>query len=191
MDNNNESNNVPGNDPGTDKNTKVTSSPELEEAKKNLEESEKLQVLMVTANKIIRKGGPTVNEQLMGLGIAENKIGPLLAGDFIGRIGFPDYKLTNNNSKLKRLRTRVATLEAKENIARTEGNKTEVINGITLVHNYDIDRIQIVFEKNPGKKVEIKLKSQGFHHSWTNNAWQRKLTNNGIEDARAFARKGL
>ena len=144
---------------------------------------------MVAANKIIRKGGDSMISDLKALGLSDKTITERTTPDYLNRTGFYSYELQSNNADIKRLRTRVGLLEAKVGSAES-GNKSEVIEGIELVQNYDIDRVQLKYGAKPGPAVIEQLHRRGFHFSRTEEAWQRKLTADGITAARDVAKIG-
>lgn len=49
--------------------------------------------------------------------------------------------------------------------------------------NYELDRLQLIFEGKPDYNTILKLKKAAFKWSPTNTAWQRQLTNNAIYGA--------
>lgn len=163
---------------------------ELEQARENLKKREEMQQLMISANKIIRKGGIGVADDLKELGLDEKLIQEILNPTFTHKKGFLSFQLSNNNAEIRRLRSRVAILEAKAQLAETKGKKIEEINGIKLVHNYEADRVQLLFEGKPDPETITQLKSQGFRWTPSQKAWQRKLTNQAVAAAQAVA-KGI
>ena len=52
--------------------------------------------------------------------------------------------------------------------------------GCSIVKNYSLDRLQLVFDGKPKAEVISKLKSNGFRWSPSNTAWQRQLTSNAL-----------
>ena len=50
--------------------------------------------------------------------------------------------------------------------------------GIKVVENFDMDRLQIVFDGKPGEEERATLKGSGFKWAPSQMAWQRQLTNN-------------
>lgn len=163
---------------------------ELEKARKNLQDREKMQEIMTAANKIIRNGGPEVKNELSKLGLSERSIHEILTPNWTKKTGFMPYQLSNNNAEIRRLRSRVTVLEAKENLAKNEGEKTEEIDGIKMVHNYQADRVQLFFDGKPDQETISRLKSNGFHWTPSQRAWQRKLTNQAISAAKNVITKG-
>lgn len=163
---------------------------ELDDAKRKLGNRQVLQKMMISVNKIIRKGGPNVNEQLKELGMSEELIHEILTPDWANRTGYKSFELTNNNAEIRRLRNRVTMLEAKAVLAKREGEKIEDINGVKLIHNFEEDRVQIKFEGKPDEEIRSQLSRRNFHWTPSKMLWQRKLTNNAINDAQNIV-KGI
>ncbi|GEP89673.1 protein of unknown function [Chitinophaga terrae (ex Kim and Jung 2007)] len=140
-----------------------------------------LQEFMKSANKAIRK-----NDKAAFLKIPKATDAmweKLNTPDWIGRKGFPDYKLTNNNSVINNTRKRIASLEILTQKTTTE--RTE--KGVRIVENVEANRIQLVFPAKPNKEVRTKLRRQyGFNFCYEEMAWQRQLNNAGIYAADAF-----
>jgi hypothetical protein len=135
-----------------------------------IERLEKRQALMRDANKLIRKND---TEGLLDLGFSESQIAVLSAPDFMGRIGFPDYALTNNSANIRRLKKRLEQIQAN---AERETVETRSEDGIRIVDNTEINRTQIFFPDKPSPAVRQKLKRSGFRWSPSNLAWQRHLS---------------
>ena len=150
-----------------------------------LAKMEREQERMKVGNKIVRSkklnDEQKVKELVTALNILESSAYKLLQPDFCGRIGFADYLLQNNNGNMRRVRERIAELKANLAAAVIEGN-TEVeypeLN-LTLVHNREIERIQLVFDGKPSGEVRAIAKSYGFRWSPNEGAWQRHLNGNG------------
>jgi hypothetical protein len=53
-------------------------------------------------------------------------------------------------------------------------------NGITVIQNIELNRLQLIFEGKPSDEVREILKSNGFKWSPKNTAWQRQLTQNAL-----------
>ena len=88
-----------------------------------------------------------------------------------------DYQLSNNNASIKRLKKRIAELEAKSNYTPApdiEGN------GYTITENVHENRVQFRFDGKPPTEIRALLKSHAFKWSPTSKAWQRQLNNAGI-----------
>lgn len=143
----------------------------VEQLKSKIEKLEQQQQLYKNANEAIRKND---NETLKKLGFTDAQIEELKKPDFCGRVGFPDYVLTNNNANIRRLKDRLKTLEkAKETNTASEKNEL-----FTIIRNTDIMRLQLKFDGKPDEKTRNILKSNGFRWSPKNATWQRMLNNN-------------
>jgi hypothetical protein len=149
----------------------------LADMRAKLAQAQKTQEMMVAANKIIRKkiGDAEKVALLVELGMSEVFSLKLLEPGQFGGIGFPSFRLTNNNANIKRMQQRVAELEKKT----TAQSKTiEKPGGIAIEENTDLDRLQIFFPGKPEPEMIAKLKSRGFKWSPKNGCWQRQLTDN-------------
>jgi len=83
--------------------------------------------------------------------------------------------LTNNNSKIKRLQSKLKEAERGFNGWQFDGGEAVI--------NNDINRLQLTFKERPSKEQCAVLKRNGFHWSPSENAWQRQLTDNAIYSA--------
>lgn len=72
-----------------------------------------------------------------------------------------------------------------EDIKET-ANKEEEIKGVKIIHNIDLDRLQLLFNGKPAPETISLLKKNAFRWSPSNKAWQRQLTANAI-----FAAKNI
>ena len=59
-------------------------------------------------------------------------------------------------------------------------SKEYEINGIKIVHNTEVNRLQLLFPAKPDPNMIAKLKARGFKWSPRFKAWQRQLTPNAI-----------
>lgn len=144
-----------------------------------LEEAQRLQALMREANKIIRKhknDQAACHAALVALGWTETQAAKVVLPDFVGRIGFARYQLTNNNANIKRIEQRIRELQreasrpALETVERPDGITTGEMD----------DRICIWFPEKPAENVRSILKRNGFKFSPSrNNGWVRMSNANG------------
>lgn len=74
---------------------------------------------------------------------------------------------------------------APQETARESTRKT--INGIEIIRNAEIDRVQIFFDGKPDEGVRRALKSSGWRWSPRTGAWQRKNTDNAYFSAKNIA----
>lgn len=147
----------------------------LEERLENLTD---MQERMKAANKAIRlKDTEKGDEQLREMGYSEEEIRKLREPDFCGRVGYPDYALTNNNANIKRVKGRLESLK-KEKSRETSENEVADLPGLTVKENVEEMRLQLFFEDKPEPEVRDILKRQAFKWSPRNGCWQRQLTNN-------------
>lgn len=160
----------------------------VEKLRAQLEHAEDSQRVMKAANQIVRQK-ITDQEKVDRLN-KELKIGPsaawqLLRPDFMGRIGFASFQLTNNSANIRRIKTRLAELEAREG----QETRTRRHNGFEIVENVEENRIQIVFPGKPSETIRQILKGHGFRWSPRNGAWQRHLNAAGRAYATIVAQK--
>lgn len=149
----------------------------LAEMREKLEEAEKLQLMMVAANKVVRSKKSDTEKvgALVTQGFSESVAAQLLIPDWVGRIGFADYQLKNNLASIKRMHGRLAELEKKA----IDGTFTEeYAGGITVVHNTEANRLQIFFPGKPDPDTIQNLKKNAWKWSPSNRCWQRQLTDN-------------
>jgi hypothetical protein len=62
-------------------------------------------------------------------------------------------------------------------------------DGYTIERNVHADRVQIFFDEKPDEAVRSKLRGAGWKWSPTNDAWQRKLTDNAIASAKQIVER--
>jgi hypothetical protein len=143
----------------------------VEKLKGELAKLERLQETMKKANALVRKND---REGLAALGFSETRISQLFTPDFCGRIGFPDYALTNNGANIKRIRKRIEELQSAptDTTERQEGE-------VTIREDATENRVMLIFPGKPSDEVRAILKSSGFKWSPNRGAWVRFLNNAG------------
>lgn len=155
-----------------------------------LEKAQALQELMKAANRICRSKKLSDKEKVEQLaaidGITAESARKLLEPDYMGKIGFPSYELTNNGANIRRLRKRIEQLQAESERRACSPDEYEV-GGVRVVENTDLNRLQICFDGKPPREVRTRLKARGFHWAPSQVAWQRLLN----EAARQAAREIL
>ena len=148
----------------------------IEMLEEKLADLKDLQEKMKAANRAIRMKDTEKGDEALGdLGFSSEQIKELRKPDSLGRVGFPDYELTNNNANIHRLETRLEELK-KTKAAGTTETECEFCR---IVENTDLMRIQLIFDGKPDLEVRDILKANGFHWAPSQNAWQRQLTSNG------------
>lgn len=154
---------------------------------------ERLQATMKQANEIIRakpKNQPTMGKlaDLCALGIKSESAAKLFQPDSCGRIGFAGFQLSNNNAEIRRVKARLASLQAIESQETREWVFATASEGdITVRANTEANRLQMIFGGKPADATRAALKRNGFRWARGEGAWQRQLTGN----ARAAAREIL
>ncbi|MDL2206547.1 hypothetical protein LJC33_06545 [Eubacteriales bacterium OttesenSCG-928-N13] len=147
-----------------------------------LEGLEEFQETMKNANAYYRKlktldGCPGLDDQQVTQ-INEN----MARSSFYSAIPFPPFALSNNSANIRRTRDRLEELKKRKAIETHENDIG--IDGVKVVENSDLMRVQFIFDENPNSEVRDTLKGHGFKWAPSQNAWQRQLTNNGIYAAK-------
>lgn len=149
---------------------------------------EALQARMVATNRVVRKKDPAL---LVAMGYTEERAARLLTPDFCGRVGFPDYELTNNSANVRRMKARIAELTQRAarptvEVVVSAPDAAPAANGTTqgvgYIYRDDTDENRVMFEFEGGKPsdaVRAILKSHAFKWSPTRGAWVRLLTGSG------------
>ncbi len=156
---------------------------ELEVMKKKIDKAEKLQEIMKMANAIVRKKVPDevkIQEIIKVTGFQETTARKILIPDYMGRIGFPAFELTNNLANIHRMKERLKELEKKEITPTGEITFT----GGNIVDNREEDRVQIFFDQKPPQAMIDKLKGEGWRWAPSVGAWSRKRTDAALYSAR-------
>ena len=126
-----------------------------------IERLKKPQGMMKRANLLIRKAD---REGPADLGFSHDTIAKLFHANFTGRLGFPNYALTNNAANIRRLEKRLALLQKAQSDVTTE---EEFPGRIRLVDDVEHNRLQIFFPEVPSEAIRRELKSNGFRWSPT------------------------
>lgn len=101
-------------------------------------------------------------------------------------VPFPSYELSSVRGKIKRIEARLAELDALDTRRADPdaADDAQTFDGGEIVRNAELNRLQIVFDHVPAAEIREALKSEGFHWSPKNKAWQRQLTDNAERAAR-------
>jgi hypothetical protein len=90
------------------------------------------------------------------------------------------YGLSNNNANIKRLKDRLAQLQALDEMPA----ETIAFDGGEIEVDLDDNRVKIRFDKRQSDEVTANLKSRGFKWSRNNQCWQRLRTNAALRAAK-------
>ena len=83
-------------------------------------------------------------------------------------------------AKIEKAEKLQATMKAVNAYFRKQGEAVETnIEGLKVVENTEVMRIQLIFDDKPSAEVREVLKSNGFRWSPRYSAWQRHLNSNG------------
>jgi hypothetical protein len=137
----------------------------VEKLEDKLARLEKRQELMKAANKLIKKND---RAGLALLGFSDERIEDLFKPDYMGRVGFPSYAITNNGANIRQVKERIKTVAARQAMDTTE----EVINGVTIEVNPGENRIRMYFKGKPPENIRSGLKHGGFRWTPSMGAWQ-------------------
>lgn len=153
----------------------------LDVLRDKLAKLEAFQQQMKEANAAIRSKDQSKGDaKLQAMGYTPKQIQDLRRPDYCGRVGYPPYMLTNNNSAIKRTRDRLQQLEAAKAAAPAEIQTA----GYTYKEDPEAMRVQFFFDGKPDEETRSLLKSHGFRWAPSVGAWQRHLTDNGKAAAR-------
>src|SRR3989338_1172141 len=103
----------------------------------------------------------------------------------VGKEQLPAYVLQNLSGNIKSVKDRLQHLDNLQKVQEIE----EVVNGITVRTTENM--VKLLFPSIPSEEVRTKLKSNGFHWSPYNKAWQRMISDWAISLARTIAQESL
>lgn len=148
----------------------------IEKLEEKLEDMKKLHEDMKAANKALRlKDKEAGNDQLREMGYSEESIEELRKPDYLGRVGYPNFQLSNNNANIHRVEERLKRLKA----VKERGSSEQEYKTFKVVENTETMRYQIIFDGKPDAEIRTLLKSNGFKWAPSQGAWQRQITSNG------------
>lgn len=148
----------------------------IEKLEEKLEDMKKLHEDMKAANKSLRlKDKEAGNDQLREMGYSEESIEELRKPDYLGRVGYPNFQLSNNNANIHRVEERLKRLKA----VKERGSSEQEYKTFKVVENTEAMRYQIIFDGKPDAEIRTLLKSNGFKWAPSQGAWQRQITSNG------------
>lgn len=133
---------------------------------------EEKQEKMKQVNRAIRAGN---DEDLRLMGLSDAIIAKLRTPDFLGRVGFADYELKNNNANIRRIKQRIAQLEQ---ASQAEAKEIQG-DGFKVEESPEENRILFFFDDKPAEEIRRLLKQSGFKWSPTRGAWVRFLNSAG------------
>lgn len=148
----------------------------IEKLEEKLQDMRELQEQMKDANRALRlKDTEAGDDALREMGYSEEDIKKLREPDYLGRLGYPDYALQNNNANIHRVEGRIKDLKA----VKAKGSSEQEYRTFKVVENTEAMRYQIIFDGKPEPEIRDLLKSHGFKWAPSQGAWQRQITANG------------
>lgn len=144
----------------------------VERLRAKIEQAERQQERMKTANSIIRKffkDKPAGVAALVAVGWTDEQARRLLTEpDCFGGYGFASFELTNNGANIRRMRERLAALERAKTApeVQVEGDKARVEDCPAE------NRVRLFFPGKPDADVRGRLKSGGFRWAPSLGCWQ-------------------
>jgi Domain of unknown function (DUF3560) len=155
----------------------------LQKLTERLNKLKNVQEFMKSANKCIKKKDKT---GFLQLSFATEKLWEqVTTPDYVNRVGFASFTLTNNNANIKRIENRIAELKKQE----TKQAVDKTINGVRIYENTEANRLQVIFDGKPADEVREQLKANGFRWSPTEGVWQRHISNHALYSAERIAEK--
>ena len=160
---------------------RLTGWAEVERLQSRLEDLQKAQDTMKTANKIIRNKRLAEIEkvdELVALGFSEQSAMNLMdeSRGWWGA-GFAPFELSNNNAKIKDTEAKIARHQKMAERA-TEGDEVHEYEWGKVVVAFGDERYRFIFPGIPDDDVRKMLKENAFKWSRQNEAWQRQITSN-------------
>ncbi len=94
---------------------------------------------------------------------------------------YAHYQLANNSAEIRRMTGRVHDLQTRldrmQAAAEAPAPVAKVIDGVQVVENLEVNRLQLIFPGKPDSDTIQRLKRTGWRWSPSFGAWQRQLTN--------------
>lgn len=134
--------------------------------------AQRAQKYMKSVNAIVRSA--TNDDAKAAQIVTDHNVSPkearaLLVPDFLGRRGFPAYRLTNNNAEINRLQERLTQVESE----KSKSTNDQMFDGVRVLDSAETNRIQLFYSDKPDQTTIDKLKRNGFKWSPSQQAWQR------------------
>jgi len=119
----------------------------------------------------------------VALGLSETTAKELFQPDYMGRVGFASFELSNNNANIRRMKTRLQSIEAAKQEADT------IVEGeCARLEDCPADnRVRLFFPGKPDAEIRQRLKKNGFRWTPSLGCWQAYRNYRTLELAKEFA----
>jgi hypothetical protein len=160
----------------------------LADLERRVEERKRFQETAKEINKICRSKASDSEKvaRMQALGASLQDAKSYLEPDFAGRLGVPDYKLSNNRAELKRLEARLESERGKQALVDMPATEHAFPASDLFPAGYvellpDEDRLRVRFPGRVSRDAYEEMKAHGFRsmHS-IEGAFSRNLTDNTI-----------
>lgn len=155
--------------------------------KKSIEEDKKSNYYLnkmetIESSKVIYNDDPNAMEKLkIKLEQLERE------REYLKSVEHEQYQLQNLGARIREIKKRIARLKRLETI---EFEDKEFYGG-KIIHNKEINRIQILFDSIPSVEIREQLKHRGFHWSRKEVAWQREFNEQTLKSVNILMKNVL
>lgn len=156
----------------------------IDKLRAKLEANIRMHDRMKAANKAIRaaKGdNEKARSSLAELGFTPSTIRNLLAVNYMNKRGFEGWELSNILTEIKRLKARIADIEARRARPDESGENEDGVS-------YEVDnadaRVKIYFPSKPDDDIRADLKRHGYRWAPSNGAWQAHINARSVDFAK-------
>lgn len=132
-----------------------------------------------------KKGGFDAQLQaLIDLGVHESQARKILEPNYMGRVGIESWQLSNIGAEIRRLKLRLAKVEADQAAPSVEADGE---NGIRFEDAPADNRVRLFFLGKPDADVRTDLKRHGFRWAPSLGCWQAYRNFRSVECAKRVA----
>ena len=146
----------------------------IDKLREHLAEREAKQERMKATNRAARsKTDP--EGKLAAMGYSKAEIHAFMNPSYsFEKPGHQSWELSNNGAQIRRLKQRIANLEARAGDVTRELVK---LDGLTVTDNVEDNRVQLDFDGKPSEAIRTQLKRNGFRWARSLGVWQRHRSN--------------
>jgi thiaminase len=161
----------------------------IERLSEKIAAAQELQDVMKECNKIMRRyvpklrlsDNPLTEEKRTELlselkaftGYADSTVHKLLTQNYMGKIGFESWELSNNNANIRRMQKRIVEIER---IQAKPASSDERPDGLTIERAPAENRLRLYFPGKPSEATRAALKQNGFRWARSIGAWSAYMS---------------